>query len=133
MEKKKILLIEDEIVLAEMYKDRFEKEGFEMVVAFDAEEGLKLTRKEKPNLIILDILLPRGNGVSFLQKMRKISQIADIPVVILSNYDQPQTKEDALGLGAKAYLIKTDFTPDQLIKEMKKYLPPRARPAAQID
>ncbi len=119
----KMLLIEDEIILAEMYKDRFEKEGFEMIVAFDAEEGLKLTKKEKPDLIILDILLPRGNGISFLQKMRGISQMADIPVVVLSNYDLPQTKEDALELGAKAYLIKTDFTPDQLIKEIKKYLP----------
>jgi len=123
MQKLKLLLVEDELILAEMYKDRFEKEGFEMIIAFDVEEGLKLAKKEKPNLIILDILLPKENGVSFLQKMKRVPKIADTPVVVLSNYDEPQTKQEAKGLGVKTYLIKTDFTPDQLVSEIKKYLP----------
>jgi len=122
MKKIKILLIEDEKMLVDMYKDKFEKEGFKMVTAFDAREGFEMAKKERPDLILLDILLPRENGISFLQKMKKDPEIADISVVALSNYDQPQTKKEAFQLGVKAYLIKTDFTPNTLIKEIKKYL-----------
>lgn len=122
MRKIKILLIEDEKMLVDMYKDKFENEGFKMVTAFDAREGFEMAKKERPDLILLDILLPRENGISFLQKMRKDPEIADISVVALSNYDQPRTKKEAFQLGVKAYLIKTDFTPNTLIKEIKKYL-----------
>lgn len=110
-------------MLAEMYRDKFEQVGFKMLLAFDAQEGLEMTKKEKPDLIMLDILLPRENGISFLNKMRKDPEIAEIPVVALSNYDEPRTKKEALDLKAKAYLIKTDFTPNELVEEIKKYLP----------
>lgn len=125
MDKKKlkILLIEDEIEMAEMYQDKFREEGFDMILAFTAKEGLEKTKKEKPDLILLDILLPTENGISFLAKMRKDPEIAAIPVVALSNYDQPKTKKEAFDLGVKAYLIKTDFTPTTLVKEIKKYFP----------
>lgn len=122
-EANKILLVEDEIEMARMYQDKFSEAGYDMILAFTAEEGLAKAKKEKPDLIILDILLPTENGISFLEKMKKRSEIAKIPVVALSNYDEPKTKMAAFELGVKDYLIKTDFTPKTLIEEIKKYLP----------
>lgn len=122
---KKILLIEDELEMAQMYKDRFEEAGFDMVLAFTAEEGFKKAKTENPDLILLDILLPTDNGITFLEKLRKQKDkaLSNIPVVALSNYDEPQTKNQAFNLGVENYLIKTSFTPKQLVEEIKKYLP----------
>ena len=118
----KILLIEDEPLLAEMYKDKFSEAGYEVILAFNVEDGLNIARKEKPDLVVLDIVLPEGNGISFLTKLRKDKTISSISVVALSNFDDPSTKKEAKKLGAKDYLIKTSFTPKQLIKKIKKYL-----------
>ena len=119
---KKILIIEDEKVLAEMYKDRFSEEGFQVVLAGSAEEGFEALKKEKPDLILLDILLPKANGVSFLKKIREQSELSSIPVVALSNYDEPKTKKEAESFGVKDYLLKTDFTPQDLVNKIKDYL-----------
>jgi DNA-binding response OmpR family regulator len=119
---KKILIVEDEKILAEMYKERFSKEGFEVVLAFEAKEGLALAKKERPDLIVLDILLPRENGVTFLTWLRKDEEIASIPVVAFSNYDDPQTKREAAKLGVKGYLIKTNYTPQEIVEKIKNYL-----------
>jgi len=119
---KKILLIEDEKLLSEMYKERFEREGFEVVTSLDAEEGFELAKKEKPDLIILDILLPEKNGIGFLEDRKKAPEIASIPVIALSNYDHPLARKKALELGAKEYIIKTDFTPQEIVEKVKRYL-----------
>lgn len=119
---KKILIVEDEKILAELYKDKLSQEGFLAYLAFSSEEALSLAQKEKPDLILLDILLPRENGVAFLGHLRKEEEISKIIVVAFSNYDDLQTKKEALELGAKAYLLKTKYTPAELVKEIKKYL-----------
>lgn len=119
---KKILLIEDEKMLAEMYKDKLSQAGFEVISAFDSREGLVLAKKEKPDLIVLDILLPRENGVFFLEQSKKDPEIASIPVVAFSNYDDPETKKRTLQLGVKDYLIKTNYTPEEIVKKIKSYL-----------
>ena len=119
---KKILVIEDEKILAEMYKDKLSKEGFKIVEAMEAEEGLQLAEEERPDLIVLDILLPRENGITFLKKMRRIPEISSIPVVVLSNFDDPYTKKQALNLGAKEYLIKSNHDPKDTVERIKKYI-----------
>jgi DNA-binding response OmpR family regulator len=118
----KILIIEDEKVLAEMYKEKFEKEGFEVCLAFTSNEGLNLAKKEKPDLILLDILLPGKDGISFLKWFKNEPEISSIPVVVISNYDDPKAKKEAFELGVKEYLLKTDYTPQQLVEKIKKYL-----------
>jgi DNA-binding response OmpR family regulator len=119
---KKILLIEDEKILAEMYRDKWTKAGFKVFLAFDSEEGLALAKKEKPDLIVLDILLPKENGIAFLSQLRKEPEISSIPVVAFSNYDDPETKREAIRLGAKDYLIKTNYTPSEIVAKIKGYL-----------
>lgn len=119
---KKILIIEDEKILAEMYQDRFSQEGYQVALAFTSEEGIDLAKKEKPDLILLDILLPKENGVGFLKRLKKAGEISSTPVVAFSNYDEPRTRKEAESLGIKAYLLKTDFTPQDLVKKIKDYL-----------
>lgn len=120
----KILIIEDELILAEMYRDKFTQAGYEVVLAFSAEEGLKLVKdkKEKPDLILLDILLPRENGIQFLKRFKKIAGVAQVPIVAFSNYDEPKTRKEAEELGVKDYLIKTEFTPNEIVEKVKTYL-----------
>ena len=117
-----ILVIEDERILAEMYRDKLEMSGFKVYSAFDAEEGFEMTVKLKPNLILLDILLPRENGITFLEKMRKENEISFIPVIAFSNFDDSQTKVDAQKLNVKDYLIKTDYTPKEIVEKIIKYI-----------
>lgn len=122
MNMKKILIVEDEKILREMYRDKFIQAGFEVILAFSAEEGIEVIAKEKPDLILLDILLPRANGINFLERIKKEAEFNSIPVVAFSNYDDQKAKEDALKLGAKDYLIKTNYTPQEIIEKIKNYL-----------
>jgi two-component system alkaline phosphatase synthesis response regulator PhoP len=119
---KKILIIEDERDLAEMYKEKLEIEKFQVFLAHNIEEGLKMAKKEKPGLILLDILLGEENGVSFLKRQKEDKEISQIPVVAFSNYDNSQTKKEANTLGIKEYLIKTNFTPKEFVERIKNYL-----------
>ena len=120
--KKKILIIEDEKILAEMYHDVFVQAGFKVFSAIESKEGLKITRKERPDLIVLDILLPRESGISFLEKLKQDAEISSIPVVVFTNYDGQDTKKKAKKLGVKSYLIKANFTPQQFVSKIKGYL-----------
>ena len=119
---KKILIIEDEKILGEMYRHKFIRSGFEVIWAEGAKEGMELAKKEKPDLILLDILLPKENGIFFLQKMKKDSAVNSIPVVVFSNFDDPETKKTAKSLGVKNYLIKTNYTPQEIVEKVKGYL-----------
>jgi DNA-binding response OmpR family regulator len=119
---KKILLIEDEKILAEMYRDKFTQAGFKVFLALDSKKGLALVKKERPDLVILDILLPKENGITFLAWLRKEPEISSTLVVAFSNYDDPETKKRAIKLGAKDYLIKTNYTPQEIVKKIKEYL-----------
>ena len=118
----KILIIEDEKILAQMYKDKFIQAGFKVSLAFDSKEGLEITKREKPDLILLDILLPREDGIIFLNWLKNEPKISSIPVVVVSNYDDPKTKKEAFKLGVKDYLIKSNYTPEEVVQKIKNYL-----------
>ena len=119
---KKILILEDEPLLAEMYQERFEKEGFNVIVTNSTALGLELARKENPDFVLLDILLTDKDGIHFLEEKSKDPAIAEIPVVAFSNYDDPATKEKAFTFGVRDYLIKTDYTPQTIVERVKRYL-----------
>lgn len=119
---KKILLIDDDEILVDLYKTKLKQEGLKMFTAFEGEEGLQIAKEKKPDLIVLDILLPDGNGISFLKRIREDSEISSISVVALSNLDDQNTKKEAFNLGAKDYLLKANLTPADLVKKINEYL-----------
>jgi DNA-binding response OmpR family regulator len=118
----KILVVEDEQILAEMYKDKFEKEGFEIILAMDGKVGMDKMKKEKPNLVLLDILLPNENGIEFLKKQKEDPEVSSIPVIVFSNFDDQETRKQTLSLGAKEYLIKSNHNPKEIVDQIKKYI-----------
>lgn len=121
--KKKILIVEDEALLAEMYEQGFMQDGgFKVFSSVTAEEGIEIAEKEKPDLILLDILLPKGDGIQFLEMQKRNKEIAEIPVLVASNFDHPPTKKRANKLGVLGYIIKTEYTPQQIIDKVKGHL-----------
>ena len=118
----KLLIVEDEPILREMYLQGFSKEGIEVLAAKTAEEGLVIAKEQPLDLILLDVLLPNASGIEMLEKLRQDEQTKDIRVVVFSNYDTKQSKEKALALDALDYLIKTNYTPQEIIKKVKQYL-----------
>lgn len=109
-------------MLVEMYGDKFSEAGFDVIVSSDAEDGLETTKKEKPDLVVLDILLPRGDGISYLKKIREMRDFENMPVVAFSNFDDLPTKKAAFALGAKDYLIKTNYTPQEVVERVKVFI-----------
>jgi len=120
--RKKILFIEDESALQKTFGDFLEKEGFELISALDGETGLKLAEKEIPDLILLDLILPKMEGVEVLKKLRENPKTKDIPVIVLTNVDDFEKLEKSLELGVKAYLVKTDFTLEEVLQKIKEEL-----------
>lgn len=119
---KKLLIVEDEVVLMDMYLAKLHKLGLTILSANSAEQGFAIAKKEKPDLILLDIILPMGNGVDLLEKIRKDEDTKDLKVLTFSNYDEPDTKKKALQLGSIDYLIKTNYTPNQIFKIIQNIL-----------
>jgi len=119
---KKILIIEDEPILREMYSKKLSEEGFQVLLADQAEKGLDLAKSEKPDLVLLDILLPKENGIYFLEELRSNLITKDIKVLAFSNLEDDTIQQKAQALKVVDYLIKTHFTPEEVVKEIKKYV-----------
>jgi DNA-binding response OmpR family regulator len=115
----KILIIEDDKFLRELIVQKLNKEGFNVSEAIDGEEGIKKTKEEKPDLVLLDLILPGIDGFEVLSRMKKDSSLSSIPVIILSNLGQKEDVEKGLKLGAVDYLIKAHFTPGEIIEKIK--------------
>lgn len=119
----KILVVEDDKFLRELILRKLKEENYETAFAVDGEEGLAKIQEERPDLILLDLILPGMNGFDVLKKKQEIPEIAQIPVVVLSNLGQKEDVERALKFGAKDYLVKAHFTLDEITAKIKKYLP----------
>jgi len=117
---KKILLIEDEDVIIDLLQRKLEKEGYEIEVAHDGQEGLDKMKKIKPDLVLLDIIMPKLGGLEVMEKKKKDPELRNIPVIIISNSGQPVELERAKKLGAKDWLIKTEFDPQEVVEKVKK-------------
>lgn len=120
--KQKVLVIEDDKFLRELIAQKLIKEGYEASEAVDGEEGIKKIKEEKPDLILLDLILPGIDGFEVLSRMREDPAINSIPVIILSNLGQKEDVEKGLKLGAVDYLIKAHFTPGEIIEKIKNTL-----------
>jgi DNA-binding response OmpR family regulator len=119
---KRILIIEDDKFLRELIARKLLGEDFEVSEAVDGEEGIKKIKEEKPDLILLDLILPGIDGFEVLARMREESALSSIPVIILSNLGQKEDVEKGLKMGAVDYLIKAHFTPGEIIEKIKNAL-----------
>jgi len=119
---KKILIIEDDKFLRELIGQKLLKEGYDIVEAVDGEKGIKSIKEEKPDLVLLDLILPGMDGFEVLTKIKEDAGVAQIPVIILSNLGQKDDIEKGLKMGAKDYLIKAHFTPGEIIDKIKVVL-----------
>ncbi len=116
----KILLVEDDPFLIDIYMTKLKSEGFDLLSAKDGEEALEKIKKDKPALIILDIVLPNMDGWQVLKQIKNIKGAEKIKILVLSNLGQKEEVEKGLRLGADKYLIKSNFTPSQVVAELKE-------------
>jgi DNA-binding response OmpR family regulator len=115
---KKILIIEDDKFLRELIAKKLMREGYDTTEAVDGEEGIKKIKEVKPDLVLLDLILPGIDGFEVLSKIKEDPVLAQIPVIILSNLGQREDVERGLKLGAVDYLIKAHFTPGEIIDKI---------------
>lgn len=119
---KKILFADDEESLRELYKLRLAPESFDVIFAVDGEDALEKIYKEKPDLILLDIMMPKKNGLEVLEQIKKDPTVADIPVVMLTVLGDEGIRNNAFNLGAKYYLVKSDVVPLEVVKIIRQEL-----------
>jgi len=119
---KKILLIEDDPFIEDIYRTEFESQGIEIDVVKDGEECLKKIKKERFDVLLLDLLLPKVSGWEILEEINSNPSLKNIKVVVLSNLDQQTDIDKATKLGALKYLIKSNYTPAEIAEEVKEIL-----------
>lgn len=117
-----VLLIEDDSFLANIYKTKFEMEGFKVSVSEDGESGIEDAKRKHPDLVLLDVLLPKLDGFTVLKKLKEDAALKDIPVILLTNLGQKDDVDKGLELGAEDYLIKAHFKPSETVEKVKAVL-----------
>jgi CheY-like chemotaxis protein len=127
-EEVRVLLVEDDAALAQMYRVKLERDGYTVQVAGDGAEALGLLAGDMPDLIFLDVRLPRMDGLTFLERLRGEPRTKNLPVVIVSNYSEEELIERGLQLGALEYLIKSQTTPGQLSQGVPDWTRPYVYP-----
>ena len=119
---KKVLLVEDDVTLVDMYSLKFKEEGYNLLTAENGETGLALALKEIPDVILLDIMMPKMDGFAVLAELKKNATTKNIPVLMLSNLGQTADVEKGEAMGAKDYIVKASMTPTQVVDKVKSYL-----------
>ncbi len=120
VEKKKIMIVEDDAFVMDIYETKLQGEGFDVLGAANGMEGLKKLEEMDvlPDLILLDIIMPYMDGLEFLKKIKSEERFKNIPVILLTNLSQKEEIETGLGLGANDYLIKSHFTPSEVLEKI---------------
>jgi DNA-binding response OmpR family regulator len=115
-----VLLVEDDAAAAQMYRLQLELDGYLVLTAIDGETGLSMAERFQPDLIIIDIGLPGMNGLELLDAMRARDRVRDIPVLILTNFEEPEAESRSLELGARQFLRKSKTTPEALTVSVRR-------------
>lgn len=120
--KAKILLVEDDTFISGMYQTKLSMLGYVVRVALDGEAGWTELQKEKPDLVLLDIVLPKKDGFEILSDIRANETLKNVPVILLTNLGQKPDVQKGLELGADDYIIKAHFTPSEVVEKIEKML-----------
>jgi len=118
----KILVVEDDPLMSRMYQKIFTFEGYEVEMAGNGEEGLDKVRSSKPTLVLLDVMMPKMNGLQVLEKLKADPETKAIPVIMLTNLAGQQDAEAALAKGAIKYIVKSEYEPKQVVSMVKEIL-----------
>lgn len=119
---KKILFVEDEPTLQKAVSEILTQEKFKILSALDGEKGLELIKEERPDLVLLDLILPKKDGFEVLKEMKEDENLKDIPVIVLTNLEGMGDVEKALGLGATTYLVKASYELEDVVAKIKQTL-----------
>lgn len=120
--KEKILIVEDELKVSKAYAEYFDRAGYEVAVAHDGEEGLKVVQKFSPDIILLDIIMPVMDGLTMLKSLRALKNTAKIPIIMLTNLDAADTVGQAMAEGSEHYLVKANYSLKQLEEKVRQVL-----------
>lgn len=126
----KILIVEDDISMGTMYQRIFKLEGYDAVHAVDGIDALEKVATENPSAILLDIMMPRMNGIEVLERLKSNPSTKEIPVFMLTNLANTADSKTAMQMGAVAYIIKSEHDPSQVVEIVKKALPLSQPPSA---
>lgn len=121
MSPKKILVAEDDYLLMQVYESKLSAEGYQLIKAMDGEEASMKVKMEKPDLVLLDLIMPGKNGYEVLEEMKSNDYLKSIPVIILSNLGQDTDVERGMEIGASEYLIKSNISIDEIMEKIRKY------------
>jgi DNA-binding response OmpR family regulator len=116
---KKILFIEDESVLQKTFGSVLKKEGYEMISALNGEVGFNLAKTKKPDLILLDLILPKTHGFDVLKQLKEDKETQEIPIIVLTNLEGIGDVDKAIELGATTYLIKAEYSLEEIVEKIK--------------
>ena len=119
---KKILFIEDESAFHKTFGEVLKQEGYQMISALDGEVGLRLAETEKPDLILLDLILPKINGFEVLKKLQENEETKKIPIIVLTNLEGIKDIDKAIELGATTYLVKAQYTLEEVVEKINKVI-----------
>lgn len=119
---KTILIIEDEPSLQKTLASALTDAGYEILQAFDGESGLEITKQKKPDLVLLDLVLPKKHGLETLKAIKEHKEISQIPVIVITNVEDPESIMKAMELGAKAYLLKTNYSIHDILEKIANIL-----------
>lgn len=117
---KKILFIEDDNILQKAVSEVLEKKGFKVISAFDGISGLKVAKEEKPDLILLDLILPKLDGFGVLKELKETSDTSEIPVLVLTNLEDLESLQKVVEFGVKDYLVKSEYSLEELVKKIEE-------------
>ncbi len=122
MSKKVILVVDDDATILALYKRMFELRGIDILIARDGEEGVTMIREHMPDFVILDIRMPKLDGIEALKIIRSEEKIKDTPVLILTNFDHQEYRDETNKLGIVDFLVKINIDPSLLVEKVVSYL-----------
>jgi len=122
----KILLVEDDSLIVKIYSTRLKADGFVIISADNGEDGLTVAEKEFPDLILLDVMMPKVDGFTVLQKLRENPKFKSTPIIVYSNLGQESEMQKAIQMGATEFIVKANISPTELVNKIKSYVKPEA-------
>lgn len=120
--KLRVCVVEDEDMISEMYRAKLEEENYQVFTADDGIKGYEVIKRSRPDIALIDIMMPNKDGINLIKQLRKVDEFSKLPVIILTNNDEPKTVEKTYDLDVSFYLIKSQYQPSDVSRIVKEVL-----------